>query len=82
MKESMKKIIDLVEIQSPIPNFDGDDKGISCGLLPTFNIARERLRIVEGANETKRARFACTWSSGCALLCRDCEKPDQQPEHD
>jgi hypothetical protein len=54
MKESMGNIINLVEIQSPIPNFDGDDKGISCGLLPRFNIVRERWRIVAGMRETKR----------------------------
>jgi len=41
----MENIINLVGIQSPMTNFDGDDKGISCGLLPRFNIAREWWRI-------------------------------------
>jgi hypothetical protein len=41
----MENIIDLVGIQSPIPNFDGDDKGISYELLLRFNIAREKRRI-------------------------------------
>jgi hypothetical protein len=45
MKESMENIIDLVGIQSPIPNFDHDDKGISYELLLRFNIAREKRRI-------------------------------------
>jgi hypothetical protein len=57
----MENIISLVEIQSPIPNFDADDKGISCGLLPRFNIARARWRTVAGARETTKGRLG----SGC-----------------